>query len=53
MTKKNFLNNAILHHLSIRSPNPEDLSKFYCDALGMEQKAISHQKKIKMDVFWK
>ena len=47
MTKKNFLNNALLHHLSIQSPNPEGLSKFYSYTIGMEQKAITHQKKSK------
>ena len=51
MTKKNFLNNALLHHLSIQSPNPEGLSKFYSYTIGMEQKAITHQKKSKWMCF--
>ena len=51
MNKKNFLNNALLHHLSIQSPNPEGLSKFYSYTIGMEQKAITHQKKSKWMCF--
>mgnify|MGYP003315929414 CR=1 FL=1 len=51
MTKKNFLNNALLHHLSIQSPNPKGLSKFYSYTIGMEQKAITHQKKSKWMCF--
>ena len=51
MTKKNFLNNALLHHLSIQSPNPEGLSKFYSETIGMEQKDITHKKKSKWMCF--
>ena len=51
MTKKNFLNNALLHHLSLQSPNPEGLSKFYSYTIGMEKKAITHQKKSKWMCF--
>ena len=38
MAKKNFLNNAFLHHLSIQSPNPEGLSRFYSETIGMNLK---------------
>ena len=51
MAKKNFLNNAFLHHLSIQSPNPEGLSRFYSETIGMNLKTIDHQQKSKWMCF--
>ena len=51
MAKKNILNNVILHHLSLQSPNPENLCGFYSDTLGMDTKKISHQGEIKWMCF--
>ena len=38
-------NHSFLHHLSMESPNPEDLANFYSNTLGMNFKKYIHQNK--------
>jgi len=51
MRLKNFLSNTFLHHLSVQSPDPEKLSIFYSNNIGMNVQKITHQKKTKWMCF--
>jgi len=51
MTTSNFHTNSFLHHLSIESPKPMELAKFYSETLGMDYKKITHNGKTKWMCF--